>query len=137
MASTRRLNWRKETILSSGKLTQRLVVMDWLPTKLNDLLQAHWRRRLNLKRFDADIVKCAAISKGITPATTKRRVSCVFCSRHKSGRLPDPDAFFKSLHDAMVSARLLVDDSDKWLEIGTPRVIRGRRDVTVITLEDL
>ena len=53
------------------------------------------------------------------------------------GRLPDPDNLLKSLLDALVHAKLLVDDSAAWVELGEVRVERGGHRKTVVTLEDL
>jgi hypothetical protein len=47
----------------------------------------------------------------------------------------DPDAYWKSLLDALVHAGLLVDDSPKWCELGPVRFERECRRKPAIQLE--
>ena len=52
-------------------------------------------------------------------------------------RAGDPDAYWKSLLDALVRARLLVDDRRQYVELGAVTFARGKAKRTVVTLEDL
>ena len=54
----------------------------------------------------------------------------------KGQRARDPDAYQKSLGDALVYAKLLVDDSLKWVEWGNVSYERGDA-ATIITLTDI
>lgn len=117
-----------------------LTIDNWQPARLNQLLSGHWSKRARLKRQDRDTVFLAA-SKGILEdglrfALGKRRVSLeiTLAPRQRAG---DPDAYWKSLLDALVHAGLLLDDNRQGVELGPVTFIRGPRRATTITLEDL
>jgi hypothetical protein len=57
------------------------------------------------------------------PRPRKRRVRFLIYGRY--GALPDPDSPLKSGLDALVSAGLLVDDSERWCEWEKPVFERG------------
>ncbi len=114
-------------------MIHELTIADWSPTPLNRLL-SRVRARIHGKKHDRLIVVAEALNQDVPRAKVKRRVSVHVTA---PGRLPDADNILKSLLDALVAARLLVDDSPAWLELGQIRVERGRRRQTVITLEDL
>jgi Holliday junction resolvase RusA-like endonuclease len=103
---------------------------------LNQLLHAHPMRAARLKRIDRDLVTAYARLGTIPPADGPRRVSLHLYGWPR-GRLPDPDAPLKSLLDALVHARLLVDDGAAWCVLGGVRFERAPERRTVITLEDL
>jgi len=113
-----------------------LTISGWMPTSDNKFT-GHWSRRHRLKRVDQQQVAVEARLQGIPPATGKRRVSIVATSDQHSGRLPDPTNLLKSLLDALVRCRLLVDDSDDGCEVMPPQVRRGQERQTVIVLEDV
>lgn len=56
----------------------------------------------------------------------------------RRGRLPDPDAYLKSLLDALVQTRMLVDDSQSMCQWLVPVVIRSKTEVhTKLELTDI
>jgi hypothetical protein len=114
----------------------RLEICGWTPTLVNELLHAHPMRAATLKRSDRDLVRGYAFVAGIPAALGKRRVS-VELHGWPRGRLPDPDAVWKSLLDALVAAGLLVDDSARWCEPVPPTFVRSPRRRTVVTLESV
>ena len=76
----------------------------WHPAPLNKLMEGHWSNGHRLKKIDKAMI--AAYSTNIPKAEGKRRVS-LHIILDKGQRAPDPDAFFKSLNDALVAAKLV------------------------------
>jgi hypothetical protein len=111
-----------------------LEIPNWNPVSVNRLI-GRVRARIRGKKDDRLIVFAAASHTDIPTAVTKRRVSVRIVA--PGPRLLDPDNALKSLFDCLVAARLLVDDSAAWVELGQVKVERGRERRTVITLEDL
>jgi hypothetical protein len=115
--------------------TYRIEIPGWVPTPLNQLM-GHWRGRWGRKKQDKAMVLVHAWKAGIPLATGRRRVSLAI-TLPPGQRRWDPDCFWKSCNDALVAARLLVDDSPKWCELGTVSYERTGTLSTVIILEDL
>jgi hypothetical protein len=113
---------------------QRLVIPGWVPARLNTLVGC-WQRRHRLKRADREMVGTYARLARIPPATLPRRVSLTIVLG-PGERAGDPDAYFKSVLDALTACGLLVDDNRQGVELGDVRFERGER-ATVIHLEDL
>ena len=118
----------------------RLVIPDWHPARLNLLLKrgpfmhdGKWTSASKLKRADAKMLWAHTI--GAAKAKGRRRLS-VTLVYPPAGRRMDPDAWQKSLLDALVSVGLLIDDSPKWVEISPVKYERGGK-ATTIELEDL
>ncbi len=85
------------------------LALDGHTAAANELLDSV-KARCRLKKRDRIAVGEAAARAGIAPATGKRRVRLtVLVGPGK--RRPDPDAFWKSLLDAMAACGLLVNDS--------------------------
>ncbi len=96
----------------------------WHPCTVNQLYAGHWARRARLKKADRDVVRLYGSLSNIPPAETARRVGLTVILR-PGRRAPDPDAFTKSLADALVLSGLLVNDSPKWVEHEPVRYERG------------
>jgi hypothetical protein len=112
-----------------------LDIPGWLPCRLNQLL-GHWHNRHRLKKADRETVGLYARLAGIPRARGKRRVSLVLTLAPRQ-RAADPDAFHKSLLDALTACGLLVDDNRQGCELGSVTFQRGRQKATTIILEDL
>jgi Holliday junction resolvase RusA-like endonuclease len=79
----------------------------------------------------------ATYAHNIPKAQGKRRVS-LHIILDKGQRAPDPDAFFKSLCDALVHAEMLVDDNRQHVELAPVTFSRDWQHWgTRITLLDL
>jgi Holliday junction resolvase RusA-like endonuclease len=102
--------------------------------RLNELLRSV-KGRIRLKRRDRDLVLVACRNVSLPPATGKRRVS-LQVTLGMGQRRADPDAWWKSLLDALRHAHAIVDDGPRWCELGPVEYTRGRAGM-VITLEDL
>lgn len=105
-----------------------ITIDNWHPTPLNKLVTSHWAVANKLKKRDKVEVRYA--SNHVPPATTKRRVELII-ELGKGQRGCDPDAYFKSLGDALVTAKLLVNDSHKWVEWSPVQYERGKRKTTI------
>ena len=108
----------------------------WHPTPLNQLLGSHHMVAARLKASDAAIVFGELFAAGVPAARAKRRVSLIL-TLGKGQRACDPDAYFKSAHDALVGCGALVDDSRQWVELIPVEFIRGDEKATRIILEDI
>lgn len=110
-------------------------IPDFHPARLNQLLGHHYRRG-RLKRDDAMLVAHHLVQARVPRATGKRRVSLrlTLAPRQRAG---DPDAYWKSLLDALVRCGALVDDNRHWCELGPVTFERGTRLETVIILEEV
>jgi hypothetical protein len=114
----------------------RLHIPSWHPARLNELLGCSWQRRHRLKKADRELVALYGKLARIPPATGRRRV-CLHLVLGPGQRAGDPDAYWKSLLDALVACGLLVDDSRQWVELGEVTFSRGKARAAVITLEDV
>jgi hypothetical protein len=113
-----------------------LIIPNWHPARLNSWDGRHWSIRARLKRGDREMVAAYARVARVPPAKGKRKVSLVItlAPRQRNG---DVDAFWKSLLDALVSCKLLINDSPRWLDLGTVRFLRAEKRATRIDLHDL
>lgn len=100
--------------------TFEITIPDWHHARLNTLL-GHWGKRHKMKKVDRDTVSlfCLQASK----ATRRRRVSLIIGLGPRQ-RGADPDAYWKSLLDALVRTGMIVDDSGKWVELGPVQFVR-------------
>lgn len=113
---------------------QELFIPCWHPIALNKLM-GHWAERAKRKAGDRAIIW--GESYGARRATGKRRVSLEIILGHKQ-RGCDPDAYWKSLLDALVHAKLLINDNRQNCELGPVTFSRdAKRWGTRVTLEDL
>jgi hypothetical protein len=112
------------------------MIPGWHPAKVNELYSGHWGHRARLKKADRDRVAHHARLAGIPAATGKRRVSLrlTLAPRQRAG---DPDAYWKSLLDALVHAGQLIDDNRQNVELGPVVFDRGPARATTVLLEDV
>jgi hypothetical protein len=116
--------------------TYTLTVPDWQPARLNQFVGRHWSSGHRLKKADRLLLAGHAMAAGIPPASGKRRVSlCITLSARQ--RAGDPDAYWKSVLDGLVAARLLIDDNRQHAQLGTVEFLRGDARQTTIILEEL
>lgn len=119
-------------------MIQKLVINNWHPTLQNKWDGRHWSARSKLKKFDRELIAVEAHNQEITRARGKRRVTLelVLGPRQRGG---DPDAYWKSLLDAMVHAKLLTDDNAAGVELMPVRVWpeRGKIKSATVYMEDM
>lgn len=116
-------------------MIQTLTIHGWLPARLNQLI-GHRRKAAALKKRDRIAVAVAARFQGIVGAKGPRRVA-VELTFGKGERSGDPDAYLKSLLDALVKAGLLTGDTYRQVRWSQPEFRRGEKRKTVVTLEDI
>lgn len=124
-----------DAMLGAGRWV--LEIPRWRPATLNELTKRgnHWSAA-RLKKRDREMVAGYAAKLGLPPATTKRRVTMLQVRAGKQRPIDDDNAW-KSVLDALVQCRLLVDDKPEWLERMPLEQEKGPRKLTRITLEDL
>lgn len=115
--------------------TLKVQIPLWHPARLNQWDGAHWAVRAQLKADDREMVGIFCQQVGVPHAKKKRRVSLHIILAPRQ-RAADPDAWWKSLLDALVACGALLDDSPRWVELGPVTYERGMRKATAITLED-
>jgi len=115
-------------------MATHIITFSGVPVALNALF-CHWAERSRLKRIDRQVIYLAAREAGVPRAPGRRRVS-LDVRGWPGGRMPDPDAFWKSVLDALVAAGMLTDDDQAGVEMGHVILSRGGPR-TIITLEDL
>jgi hypothetical protein len=91
--------------------------------------------RAKAKAFDAQLVAACVTGAGVPRAEGKRRVSLEIHlgPRQRGG---DPDAYWKSTLDALVSCGALVDDRKEMVDLGEVTYLRAKTRATVIILEE-
>lgn len=110
-------------------------IANWHPAKINTLLSLHWAKRQKIKAADRNII--FTYFKNVPVATCKRRVELFIGLGHRQ-RGGDPDAYWKSLLDALVQAELLIDDSKEYVELAPVQYYRnGEESETLIILSDI
>jgi hypothetical protein len=108
----------------------------WHPCSVNALMHSV-KRRIRLKQVDRQVVWSYGRLQQIPRARGKRRVQLTIILAPFQ-RAHDPDAYTKSLGDALVQAHLLVNDSYLWVEWMPTRFERSTSGWgTRIMLEDL
>jgi hypothetical protein len=115
---------------------QTFTIDNWHPTSINELTKGRVRRGIRLKKLDRNLVAAYAIKFGITKATGRRRVDLTIVLGPRQ-RGCDPDAYHKSLLDALKNAGLLIQDTRHGVSFTEPTYIRADAHATIITLTDL
>lgn len=93
-----------------------LTIDKWHPATINQLMESVGAK-IRLKKIDRHFVMTYCALHRFPPALGKRRVELtIIHGEHDPGRPADPDARWKSLLDALVWAKMLVDDSEEWCE---------------------
>lgn len=102
-----------------------LTIPRWMPVSDNILMGAHRFTKIKLKKADANAIYWSMREQRIPTALKRRKIEVVIKCKPR-GRMPDPTNFAKSLLDAMVKCRLVIDDSQRWCEYVTPIIKRGK-----------
>lgn len=113
----------------------RLTIPGWHPTKLNELLRGRWVAA-KLKKRDREIIGTNARWANVSRATSPRRVHLAI-TLGKGQRAGDPDAYWKSLLDALVHCGLLIDDNRQHVVLDPVEFVRGVEPETTIELFDI
>lgn len=118
----------------TGLKEYTIFIQDWHPTTLNKLLSLHWSRAGKLKKADKAVIW--PYSFGIPNAEGKKSVEIII-TLAGPGRSPDPDAYLKTVGDALVACGKLKDDNIHGVEWLPVKLERGKRKATKIVLRDM
>ena len=114
-----------------------VTILNFHPCPLNKLIGCHWAvahaRKMADQRRIAEEMALAGVPEAVR---VRRRVSLRVVLGPRQ-RAFDPDAPWKSLLDALVACRRLVNDSRQWMELGTIEFERGKARATVLVIEDV
>lgn len=111
-----------------------ITIPHWHPATVNQLLSGHWSKAAKLKKSDRQMV--AHYSRHAIKATGKRILELAIILK-KGQRAADPDAYFKSLLDALVAAEMLTDDNRQGVELMPVQFKRNPKDWgTIIGLSE-
>lgn len=113
-----------------------LVIPNWHPASVNQLLKVHWRRRKSLKDVDVQMVGVYARQERVPRAAGKRKIR-VIITLGRGQRACDPDNYMKCLLDALKRSGLIKDDNRQWLECEPMEFNRANEKATTIILEDM
>ena len=113
----------------------RLRIDRWIPARLNQLMMG-WQTAYRLKKVDRNMVCGYCLANRFPIAQGPREVN-LFITLAPKQRAPDPDSLWKSTLDALVHARMLIDDNRQYCRPGTVEFERGKERGTVIELVDL
>lgn len=126
----------KPAVITPCATCWTLEIPGWMPCPLNTLIGCHWGTASKRKAKDVSVISDALTLYGVPEARVKRSVRLLVVLP-KGKRATDPDSLFKSLCDALVRCKALVNDSSRWVEIEQPRFARGEELTTFLTLEDM
>ena len=101
-----------------------MFVPGWLPKSLNKSIGVHWAVKAKSKKAERAIIQAAVTVQKIKPAAGQRRIDLHLVLPPKQ-RTCDPDNLWKSVLDALVHAKVLVDDNARYREQGAVTFSRG------------
>jgi Holliday junction resolvase RusA-like endonuclease len=111
-----------------------LFIPRWHPSPLNKLLGNRWQAH-RLKKADRAMIWAYCLNNKVPMAEEKRRVTLTIILK-PSQRACDPDAYQKSVGDALVHSMLLKNDNRQHVEWTPAQFERSTEWGTRITLED-
>lgn len=127
---------QEKTVWGDG--TQKLWIPKWRPTPLNIILGGgHWAVGARRKKNDLWVISTYVKKEKLVWARGKRRlqIHVVLTGRQKKA---DPDAYFKTVCDALVHTKMLIDDDSDGVELAPTTYSRDNSAPgTLITLEDM
>jgi hypothetical protein len=110
-------------------------IPDWHPAPLNKLM-GNWRKTSKLKKADLEMIWAYTKIAKVPYQRIKRSVELTV-TLEPGQRAPDPDAFAKSVGDALVNSYALWNDSHLWVAWLPVKFERGERKATHIVLRDV
>lgn len=113
-----------------------IVIPDWHPTRLNELIGRNRFVIGRRKKQDREFLAVYCELANIPPAAGKRRLTLKITLGPRQ-RAADPDAYWKSLLDALVHCKALKSDDRFGVESLPVEYDRAKSKRTVIVLEDM
>jgi hypothetical protein len=105
------------------------------PARLNQLL-GNYHAAGRRKAADRAMIGYYCDHYQVPEAKVRRRVSLTLQLGYRM-RGGDPDAYWKSVLDALVNCGRLVDDRKEWVELAPVRYERADEFGTILSLEDV
>jgi hypothetical protein len=124
---------RPSQFRGGAKGSWRITIPSWHPATVNELMRSV-RGRIRMKKADRAVI--FENSHRVPVATGPRRVH-LSITLGKGQRAADPDAYWKSLLDALVRCKLLVDDNRQNCVLDPVEFVRGKEPETTIELFDI
>ncbi len=117
-------------------MTYCLRISNWHPARKNQLVKGKLRTRMRLEKVDRNMVCGYCLLNRIPVATGPREVGLTITlgPRQRGG---DVDAYWMSLLDSLVAAKMLIDDNRHYCRTVSPTYDRGPERATVIILTEL
>lgn len=112
-----------------------ITIPNWRPCSDNEL-RGHWAVASRRKHGDMAMIGTYAHRYKVPPAHGKRLVE-IEINVSGRGRAIDPSNIFKSTFDALKNLKLIIDDSDKWLDFTKPKITRAPLKSTTIRITDI
>jgi Holliday junction resolvase RusA-like endonuclease len=116
---------------------QQLRIRDWWPTLLNVALRLHYHARSRRYGDDVARVLVAQSIADLRPAAGRREVHLLVEVGTRSGKVPDPDALYKSLLDGLVHVGLLRSDDWQGVRLTGVDFRRAQKNGLVVRLTDV
>jgi len=105
-----------------------LFIPGWIPTSLNKL-SGHWAERGRKKKAERNLLAAIVAVQRVGEAKGRRRID-LHLVLPTGKRSPDPDNLWKSVLDALVHAKILIDDNPTWREQGVVTYARSLGGLT-------
>jgi len=115
-----------------------LQILD-IPVSLNKLLRMHWAARKRIKNRWGNAVTVALVRAKFPrdfQRPPKKIKLDITIHHHTRGRLLDVDNTLKFLLDSL-KGTVLYDDSPKWMELGSIKIVKSIENMTEIKLEEI
>lgn len=117
--------------------TWSVLVPDWHPARLNELINVHWSKAAKRKKADRNMLFVYCHNQGVTKHGGHKRLVEMTITLAPRQRAADPDAYWKSTLDALVHIEALKNDSHKWCELAPIKYLRGASKSTLIRLTNI
>ncbi len=119
-------------------MTYKLIIPNWHPASKNKLTKGKLRVRMHLEKIDRNIICGYCLANRVPLAQGPREVNLTIdLGPKRQAKGSDPDAYWMSLLDSLVAARMLIDDRRQFCRPGRVEFERGAERATTIELVDL
>lgn len=128
--------WLEKPVGGIGTAEWTFRVPGWTPTPLNRILYGkHWTIGARLKMDDFEMI--AYYGRHVPKTGNAKRSVSLHVVFPPKKRMPDVDAYAKSLLDALVSCCIIVNDSQHWCRMEPVSYSRGDMLCSFITVSEV
>jgi hypothetical protein len=113
-----------------------LVIPRWQPPRKNQLMRGKLKTRMRLERVTRNIIcgYCLLNRMPLAQGPREVRLTVVLGPGQRGG---DPDSYMMALGDALVQAKMLIDDNRQYVRWAPTEYERGLERATRVELIDL